>query len=244
MGSPWFYMEFLVAWLELLTDGGFSNPAIFAVEYTLVPEATYPVQAQQVMAGYEAALAYAGNDPRKVCVGGDSAGANLVLSLLLKLGNEPGRPKPSLAVLISPWVTLVSPRHQNTASDYLEVGRLHQFGLQYAAHENWYHPMLSPGRCRDVEWWARASPQKGIFVTYGSEEILAPELEDLVGTWERAGVKVVSRKEPRGIHAWAVASLFLASNKERRLGGLAAITSHIRLQFSDATKQETTGNGS
>lgn len=73
MGSPWFYLEFLMAWATLLRDGTaaepskmqpswktspavgrrFRNPAVFAPDYTLVPHATFPTQLKQVLRGYE-----------------------------------------------------------------------------------------------------------------------------------------------------------------------------------------------
>lgn len=47
MGSSYFYIEFLMAWIHLLKSAGYANPALFALEYTLVPEATYPTQTQK-----------------------------------------------------------------------------------------------------------------------------------------------------------------------------------------------------
>lgn len=43
MGSSYFYLEFLLTWLSVLkSSGGFQNPAILSLEYTLVPDACYP----------------------------------------------------------------------------------------------------------------------------------------------------------------------------------------------------------
>ncbi|PSR78734.1 Alpha/Beta hydrolase protein, partial [Coniella lustricola] len=94
MGSAYFYLEFLISWLHLLHhEAGYSNPAVFALDYTLVPEACFPTQLHQMVAGYEHALAMAG-DSARVCVAGDSAGGTLVLSLLLHLAH------PKLVVLV------------------------------------------------------------------------------------------------------------------------------------------------
>src|SRR3954471_17175012 len=87
MGSSYFYLEFLLSWLSLLKDSGrFQNPAIFALEYTLVPDASYPAQLYQTVAGYEYVLSMI-QDPSKICVSGDSAGATLILSLLLHIAS-------------------------------------------------------------------------------------------------------------------------------------------------------------
>src|ERR1700722_14709015 len=113
MGSSYFYLEFLLAWLSLLKSSGYRSPAIFALENTLVPAACYPMQLEQSVAGYNHVLSLT-QDSSKICVGGDSAGALLILSLLLRLAHvgrgeiERKSMRPGMAVLISPWVTLVS----------------------------------------------------------------------------------------------------------------------------------------
>ncbi|KAI7596185.1 alpha/beta-hydrolase [Hortaea werneckii] len=133
MGSAYFYIEFLLAWVSLLkSEGGFSNPALFALEYTLVPEATYPAQVQQTLAGYKYCLEIADGEPQKICVSGDSAGATLILSLLLCMTDYANmRSKlPALAIPISPWATIISDKNQNTPSDYLNAESLHLYGSQ------------------------------------------------------------------------------------------------------------------
>ncbi|KAK0621213.1 Alpha/Beta hydrolase protein [Bombardia bombarda] len=236
MGSVHFYLEFLLAWMSILVESGYSNPAIFALEYTLVPDASYPTQLHETMSAYEHVLGVAG-DPSIVCVSGDSAGATLILSLLLHLASkEPNTVnngthlrKPALAVLISPWTNLVSARHKHTRSDYLNVQQLHRYGSQYVgAMISECSPLVSPGCCKDLSWWKRSSPSKGFYITYGGEEVLGPEIKLLAENLREADVIVGSKSEPGGIHAWPVASLFLSSTREGRLGGLKTITQEIR----------------
>ncbi|KAK4639008.1 hypothetical protein QC761_702450 [Podospora bellae-mahoneyi] len=235
MGSSYFYLEFLLTWLSELEALGYSNPAIFALEYTLVPDAAFPTQLNEAVRGYEHVLKVV-QDPSLLCVSGDSAGATLILSLLLHLGSQEangigyGRrlPVPALAVLISPWVTLVSTRHRNTVSDYLDVKQLHQYGMQFAGGKMpEKEPLVSPGCCKDMSLWKRSSPSKGIYITYGTEEVFAPEIEDFIGTVQET-VVVKSEAAVGGIHAWPVASLFLSSNVNERLGGLRTISKEIR----------------
>lgn len=238
MGSPYFYLEFLISWVALLREAGYANGAIFALEYALVPGASFPTQLQEAVAGYRHVLAVA-RDPSIVCVGGDSAGAMLILSMLLHLatehtgaehiGKNDTLHKPAFAVLISPWTTLVSPLHKNNTSDYLDVDALHRYGLQYADNKISPHdPMVSPGSCKDIAWWQRASPSQGVFITYGEEEVFQPEIEQFAQLLQKAGVIVGSRAEPGGIHAWPVASLFLSSSNEQRLKGLRNLVEKIR----------------
>ncbi len=236
MGSSYFYLEYLLTWLSVLSQCGYRNPAIFALDYTLVPDAAYPTQVSETLQGYKHVLTLA-QDPSIVCVSGDSAGATLILCLLLRLGGgrpdargeEQRLPKPALAVLISPWSTLVSTRHVNTASDYLDVRQLHHYARQFAGSGvSVTDPSVSPGCCTDPSWWKRSSPARGVVITYGTEELLAPDIEGLVRSLQNAGVDVESKGEAGGIHAWPVASLFLSSSREGRLEGLRTMTRAIR----------------
>jgi acetyl esterase/lipase len=229
MGSSYFYLEFLLSWLSLLSEAGYRNPAIFALEYTLVPDASFPTQLFETIAGYKHVLTVA-RDPSIVCVGGDSAGGTLILSLLLYLADSRNNiGKPALAVLISPWVTLDSPRHQNNTSDYLDASTLRRYGELYAGNSVPVSDLIiSPGNCKDIGWWQRASPSKGIFITYGSEEVFEPEIKEFTRLLQKAGVVVTSQEEAGGIHAWPVASLFLSRSSEKRFKGLRSLVKMIR----------------
>jgi acetyl esterase/lipase len=215
MGSGYFYLEFLLAWVSLLKDAGFRNPALFALEYTLVPDAVYPTQLQETLAGYEYVLSIARNSSR-IVVGGDSAGATMMLSFLLYITDHPElrHQKPGLAVMISPWVTIVSRNNTNTASDYLDSSSLELYGRQYIGPKvPSDDPLVSPGNCKDVKKWTDASPYKGWIFLYGSEEVLGPETRGLIGMLKSSGTDVEVHEERAGIHAWPVASLYLGETK-------------------------------
>jgi acetyl esterase/lipase len=230
MGSSYFYMEFLLAWVSLLRSAGYRNPALFALEYTLVPDATYPTQLHETVAGYQYVLSLAQSSTR-VVVGGDSAGATLMLSFLLYLTQhaELRHQRPGMAVLISPWVTIVSEQNRNTESDYLNKDSLELYGRQYVGHKAAIDdPMVSPGLCKDVKRWADASPEHGWYFLYGSEEVLGPETRDFIRLLEKTGSHVDCWEDKGGIHAWPVASLYLGETKEERLGGLQSIVGTIK----------------
>ena len=242
MGSSYFYLEFLLAFVSLLHGSGFKNPAILALEYTLVPNASYPTQIHQALAGYQYVLSIV-RDPSKVCVSGDSAGGTIILSLLLHLASI-GKAKsnlpvngdesriPAMAALISPWVTLVSQLDRNTQSDYLDAPSLHLYARQYAGSKTSVSDhLISPGNCKDSELWRRASPSRGLFITYGREEVFAPEIRGLIDMFRRSDVDIATQEEAGGIHAWPVASLFLSSTKEERQKGLRRIVEQIRLRL-------------
>lgn len=243
MGSCFFYLEFLLTWISLLTECGYRNPAIFALGYTLVPDASFPTQLQEAIAGYEHVLSRV-EDPSRICLSGDSAGATIMLSLLLHLShlndhldkmNELGEwrlPKPGMAALISPWVTLVSDKHRDTPSDYLNTENLHLYARQYCGGKvTTDDALISPGNCKDISWWRRACPDKGIYVAYGAEEVFAPDVQDFVKFLQGSHIKISSKREIGGIHAWPVACLFLSTTTEERLKGLRNLTLHIKEQI-------------
>jgi len=222
MGSAYFYLEPLLALLTLLKPH-YRNPAVFALEYTLVPEAAYPTQLTQTILGYDHVLALVHNDASRICVAGDSAGATLILSLLLHLAQESDAQKrrPGYATLISPWVTLASDDNRDTPSDYLSKKSLELYGSQYAAtEENLSDPLVSPGCCVSLDWLARAAPRNGMYITFGSEEVLAPETRTLISRLEKSGVNISMREDAGGVHAWAIASLFLEESIEQRVRGM------------------------
>ena len=229
MGSSYFYLEFLLAWLSLLKDTGYNNPAIFALEYDLVPDAQFPTQLEQAVTGYEYVCSIIRN-PSRVCVSGDSAGATLILSLLLTIGvlGDYEMHRPGFAALISPWPTLFSTKNRDTRSDFLTADSLHLYGRQYAGtEENLKDPIVSPGLCKDINRWSRGSPNAGYSFIFGSEEVLGPEIRQLVSLLRKSGCSVSAREEPGSIHAWPVAALFLANSKSQRLKGLKELTKMV-----------------
>lgn len=229
MGSTYFYLEFLLAWVSFLKLVGYRNPAIFALEYSLVPNAIYPTQLKQTIAGYEHVCSVIG-DSSRVCVGGDSAGATLILSLLLYISQLPKHQRrlPGYATLISPWPTLVSAGNRNTASDYLDARSLERYGRRYASKANLEDPLVSPGECKDPIRWANACPSAGFAIFFGSEEVFAPEIRELVALLRRSGCAVGVGEEPGGIHAWPVVALFLSETQARRQKGLRDLAKMIK----------------
>ncbi|KAJ4986138.1 hypothetical protein SVAN01_08402 [Stagonosporopsis vannaccii] len=230
MGSSYFYMEFLLAWVALLKAAGYRNPTLFALEYTLVPDATYPTQLHETLAGYQYVLSLA-QSSTKVVVGGDSAGASLMLSFLLYLTEhaELRHQRPGLAVMVSPWVTIVSKNNRNTSSDFLNDKSLEQYGRQYIGKKATVSdPLVSPGHCKDTKKWIDASPEKGWYFLYGSEEVLGPETRELISLLKSTGTHVDVWEEQGGIHAWPVASLYLGESRDERLGGLQSIVGAIK----------------
>ncbi|EMT70222.1 hypothetical protein ACKRZS_011118 [Fusarium odoratissimum] len=249
MGSSYFYLEFLMAWHHLLVEAGYNNPAIFALEYTLVPDQVYPRQVLEALEGYKHVLEVV-QDASKICVSGDSAGGSLILSLLLELGAQAGNqdkkgmkvnirgglsdadpphlPLPRMATLISPWITLMSNLHYSSKSDFLDKRTLWKYAHEYAGENMVQQQPASPGNCVDEGLWRAASPERGYFIVFGEEEVFAPDIEEFLKRQAKIGIQAEGQKFDGGIHAWPVASLFLSSTEDKRLQGLRTAVKEIR----------------
>lgn len=158
----------------------------------------------------------------KICVAGDSAGGTLTLSLLLHIRTHPRLQKPAVALLISPWVTVLSPLHHETPSDYLVVSTLHKYGGQYLKDVS-NSPLTflaSPGLSNNLKTWKDATPTNGWIVAYGAEELLRDDISTWITLLVKADIDVYPVKAEKGIHAWPVASLYLGESMDGRLNGL------------------------
>lgn len=237
MGSSFFYLEFLMAWVSLLKKAGYQNPALFALEYSLVPDEVYPRQVFQARAGYNFVLSKV-MDSAQICVSGDSAGATLMLSMLLSLTRrtEDHARLPSLAVAISPWVKILSPKNRNTRIDYLDARTLDLYGRQYIGNGDSNDPLISPGCCRDADWWSRASPTHGWYFVYGSEEVLAPETRDLIRLLLVSGQEVQIREDFAWPHAWPIVKHYLCKSQAERHHGLQDIIDFIAQRIDQSTE--------
>lgn len=232
MGTTYFYIEFLMAWITRLKDSGFRNPAVFALEYTLVPDAQWPTQFNETRAGYTFLRDTFGDESAaKICVSGDSAGATLILSMLLQPGNLEQDThnqllhRPGLAILLSPWTHLVSALNQDTPSDYLDRDSLHLYATQYAGEAAKTDPVISPGL--NTGRWKQASPVNGYRILYGADEVFSPGIQDMIHHMKNNGAVVKTHQQEAGIHAWPVVNLFLGRTREERLQGLDIMTEFV-----------------
>ena len=194
---------------------------------------------EQVTIGYEYALSFIKGEADRICCSGDSAGGTLILSLLLSLAryeNAKGL-RPGYAALLSPWVTLVTENNRDNKSDFLSTKTLHKYALQYTGDKlNLENPLVSPGRCKDPNWWTTAAPRYGFYFAFGSEEVLGPEIKALVKLLQSTMVNV-SVKEQRGcVHAWVIANLFLAGSHEQRIHGMKEVVQAIADNMPSSNK--------
>ncbi|ANB11481.1 dynamin-like GTPase VPS1 [Sugiyamaella lignohabitans] len=208
MTSVYFYLEYLICMVTKLQSQGFRNPAIFAVDYKPAPTGRFSDQMESVVAAWNyLSTAF---DTSQLVLAGDSNGATLALSLLLHIARPyngielcDATKKPCAAILVSPWTKLYT-KVTNNSSDYINHRILAKYADRYVddnqIHSDIHH---NPGLCRSREWWTRAFPEHGIYLTYGEEEVLAPDIEEFYAITSQCG-KIRIEAEPNQIHSWPV----------------------------------------
>jgi monoterpene epsilon-lactone hydrolase len=136
MGSAFGYRP-LIAALALAAGAGAIAP-----EYRLAPEHPFPAALDDSDRAYEWVIA-GGTPPEQVVLAGDSSGAGLVMSLLIRLRDQ-GRPLPGGALLFCPWLDLTGSTLRALADVSEEVLLLRQQSASLAASYLAEHPIDDP----------------------------------------------------------------------------------------------------
>jgi acetyl esterase/lipase len=116
-----------------------------SLDYRLAPEHPFPAALEDGLAAYRWLLAN-GFAPEKIVVGGDSAGGNLALALLLAL-RDASETLPAGAILLSPVTDLtgqLESRRSKAKVDIVLRGDLSYMLEAYIAGADPTHPYLSP----------------------------------------------------------------------------------------------------
>jgi epsilon-lactone hydrolase len=167
-------------------------------EYRLAPAHAHPAaldDARDVMNAVlgEAAL-------RSVVVSGDSAGAALALSIVLAR-RDAGEELPAGCILLSPWLDLGRNRWavpELVRRDVVLSPRwLQACATGYAPPSSWADPSVSP-------LLAAHHGLPPLLIQAGSDELLAPDAEDLAASASLAGVDVTYTRWPRMWHDFAL----------------------------------------
>ncbi|PWY77516.1 alpha/beta hydrolase fold protein [Aspergillus heteromorphus CBS 117.55] len=158
-----------------------NNIAFFFLSYTLTPHAAYPVQLRQSVEALRYILTETDRSPANVVLGGDSAGANLALAVLLHLSHphpdiEPLQLSQPLAGVFghAPWLSYRTDgpsMHENTYKDMICVEALDKWSTYYLGNKGgdaWSEPATAP-----AEWWGDAKTEQVLIVAGGNEVLLS-----------------------------------------------------------------------
>lgn len=158
---------------------------VLSFDYRLAPEHPYPAAAEDAMQVWNH-LMLLGYGARDIILAGDSAGGNLVLSLMLRLKQE-NRLLPRGAVLMSPWTDLTSSGKSHVAKasidPVLNAGYLQEMITNYAPGRDLTNPLISP-LFGDFEGFPP------VYIQVGSNEILLDDSNMLYKKLLKANVSV------------------------------------------------------
>jgi acetyl esterase/lipase len=158
---------------------------VLGLDYRLAPEHPFPAPVEDTLAAYRWLLAN-GYDPRKITLGGDSAGGGLVVAALVAL-RYVGEPMPAAGVCISPWTDMESTGQSfvtnATADPSVARERILRLAGVYLAGKNPRAPLASP-----IHADLHGLPP--LLVQVGAIETLLDDARMLTQRAQAAGVQV------------------------------------------------------
>ena len=193
-----------------------------ALGYRLAPEHPYPAQLQDALTAWQY-LQDQGLAPGSIAVGGDSAGGNLTLALLLALRAR-GLALPCCGWLISPWSDLTASGATMEAKagvdPMIQKPYLQELAQAFAGGRDFADPLVSPQH-------ADLAGLPPLLIQVGSDETL---LDDAVGLAGRAGaarVPVTLEVWPDMIHAFPMFFPRVAASRRATAGAGAFMRRHF-----------------
>ncbi len=175
---------------------------VISVDYRLAPEHAYPAAIDDAVAAFNGVVAHAerlGIDPRRIAVGGDSAGGNLAAALCLRT-RAAGGVQPCLQLLYYPVVDAVGqwPSYaENATGCFLTQVTMEWCWHQYAGQTSAPWPEdLAP-----LQATSHANLPAALVVTAGYD-LLRDEGNAYAERLLAAGVPTVLRQYPAQIHGF------------------------------------------
>lgn len=169
----------------------------YNMDYALAPERPYPAGLTNAIDAWNFVIDE-GFRPDRVIVGGESAGGNLTLALVLKL-REMRQELPGGVYLLSPWLDLTQSSEtydECEARDPMVSRELLQ-GLAdaYVGDHSPSDPLISP-------LFGNLSGLPPMLVQVGTDEVLLGDSTKLAHRVAMAGGDVTLRVWPAMVHAW------------------------------------------
>lgn len=154
------------------------------IEYRLAPEFPFPAALEDAIESYRW-LVSENFDPKKIIIGGESAGGGLTIATLLKL-RELKLPLPAGAVLMSPWADLTGSGKSiitNQKFEPLIKDGIENMAKSYAQKEPLNNPLISP-------IFADLKGLPPLLIQAGGIEALVDDSITLANRAKEAGVEV------------------------------------------------------
>ncbi|WP_132252636.1 alpha/beta hydrolase [Methylobacterium segetis] len=192
---------------------------VFAPAYRLAPEHPFPAGLEDALAAWEA---FSAEGP--AAIGGDSAGGNLALALMLR-ARDRGLPLPQAAILFSPATDFVG-----TGASYIENGQrdamfdpevLRALAPLYLGGADPIDPHVSP-------LYGDLAGLPPLLLHVGAREVLRDDSVRLAERARAAGVTVSLRVFPVVPHVWQFAHAYLPEARTSLNAASTFLTVHAR----------------
>ena len=174
-----------------------TNIRCLAVDYRLAPENPFPAAVQDASSAYEWLISDV-TSPRKIVIGGDSAGGGLAVATLLDLKSR-GVPLPAAAVCLSPWCDLElsgdSYKTKIEEDPLVDIKQIPAFVNAYLGKANPKSPLANP-------LFGNLSGLPPMLVQVGSAEVLLDDAKRLVANAKMSAVDAVLEVWDEMFHVW------------------------------------------
>ena len=168
-------------------------------DYRLAPEHPFPAALEDARRCYFWLIEHRNINTSNLVVMGDSAGGNLMLSLLISLRDKE-EPMPASGVGISPWTDLLNRGEsfqENKPFDYLNKEQADRMARNYAGQKSRTEPLISP-----VEADLKGLPP--LYLQAGESECLHDMIERFVQKARESGVEVTFDTWEEMVHVFTL----------------------------------------
>ncbi len=169
-----------------------TNAAVLAIQYRLAPENPFPAALEDALSAYRWLLHHPYARSR-IVFSGLSAGANLALSLCLKLKLEKIA-MPAGLICLCPWSDLTA-NLTDTKKDVLSPQSIQRFAEYYYNGKDSKNPLISP-------IFGDFGGLPPLFIQTGTHDLIHTQALQLAKKAEKDGMKVQLDVWPNMIHGW------------------------------------------
>lgn len=185
------------------------SPAL-SIQYRLAPEYPFPAALEDCLSAYHWLIGK-GIPPHSIVVGGDSAGGNLTLALLLALRNA-GDPLPAAAVCLSPVTDMTASGGSRQSKAHIDpiFSNLDHNDLliePYWRNHDPHDPLISP-------IYADLHGLPPLLFHVGEDEILLDDSTRMIERAQAAGVDAKVVIWPHMWHVFQAFSMFVPEGQE------------------------------
>jgi monoterpene epsilon-lactone hydrolase len=186
-----------------------SGARVLGLDYRLAPENPFPAAVQDSVAAYRWLLDR-GVEPKKIAIGGDSAGGGLTMATLVAL-RYMGEPLPAAGISHSGWTDLANSGETMVTKaeedPLIDKEMLENMAMTYLGDKDRTAPFASP-------YYADLRGLPPLLVQVGSAEVLLDDSLRFAENAKAAGVDVTLEVWDDMPHVWQVFASFLPEGQQ------------------------------